>query len=262
MAAGIQAVITTMMRVAIGHGVFYRKWYAPAMFIFCLRCMYQGWKKKETLMDYGIFLVSGVLLVLSPFYLTILSGAVQSVRTEMVYPVTAAAFLAHLTVWPENDNRWKTAAVSLVCVVCVIQQSAVTLQLFQSSLEAYRNDVLTMTQMYPKICEAANTEDMSQCKVIFLGKKSANLRGPVVYGELCGHSFFEPEATSSLGVTGRVAPVFGILGMDMQAIREDERDLYDQAELQMKEAPSWPGKGSIQKLDENVVAVKLSGERF
>ena len=265
MAAGIQAIITTMMRAAIGHGVFYRKWYAPAMLLFCIQCMYLGWKKKKSLVDYGIFLISGILLALSPFYLTILSGAVQSVRTEMVYPVAAALFLAHLTVWPENGRKWekwKTAAISLVCVVCIIQQGAVTLQLFQSSLEAYRNDVLTMTQMYPKICEAADTEDMSQCKVIFLGKKSANLHGPVVYGELCGHSFFEPEATSALGVTGRVAPVFGILGMDMQAIREDEKELYDQAVLLMEEAPSWPVKGSIQKLDENVVAVKLSGDRF
>lgn len=260
-AAGIQAIITTMMRAAIGHGVFYQKWYAPAMLLFCIQCMYQGWKKKETLADYGVFLLSGILLVLSPFYLTILSGAVQSVRTEMVYPAAAAVFLAHLTVWTKNgkkERKWKKNAVSLICAVCIIQQGALTLQLFQSSLEAYRNDVLTMTQMYPKICEIADTEDMSRCKVVFLGKKSANLKGPAVYGELCGHSFFEPEATSTLGVTGRVTPVFGILGMDMQALRDDEGELYEQAVSQMEGEPSWPGKGSIRKLDENVVAVKLS----
>ena len=137
------------------------------------------------------------------------------------------------------------------------RNAVATAQLFQTSWEAYRNDVLTANRMYEDICHVANREDMENCLVIFTGERGAELAGPAVTGELTGLSFYEAEAHTANGVSGRVGSLFLLLGLKIQVMTAEQTDVYRQAIDFMKDAPDWPANGSVKKMGD-VVVVRLS----
>ena len=112
--------------------------------------------------------------------------------------------------------------------------------------------------MYPKIVEAADGEELSECRVTFIGSKRTSLQGPAVFGEISGRSLFDAEPSSRNGATNRLGPFFGILGMNMGILQDTEVDKYEEVRQLMQDAPSWPKEGSIRRLDESIIAVKLS----
>lgn len=272
-------------RVLAGEGVFYQWFYLPAMCLFVIQAMWMGWKRKKGTADYLWFLLGGGLLLGCPFFLTIIAGFIQPIRSQLVYPLTSALFLSHLTVLPadgeaatgsgaENGRGEErgsggrrrhrarlangcSALLAAVCVLCSLRQGVTTVQLFETSWEAYRSDVLTASRIYGDICRTANRSDMSECLIIFTGKRDAGLAGPVVRGELSGLSLFEAEAAAPMGVTGRVSSVFLTLGLRVKVLTSDQGELYRQAVEYMKDAPDWPAEGSIRRMGD-VVVVRLS----
>lgn len=263
---GLSAIIVSIRNVIRGTSVYYRKYYFPAMMMSMLLALYYGWKKKTGIGNLMWYLLGGVLLLLSPFYMNILTGAPQPVRAQLVYPATSALFLAFLTVIPEKKpgavilpDAVRLSFASLmaaVCVFCAVRQGGDTIQLFQTTWEVYRNDVLTANRMYQDICNVTDGKDMSNCVVVFTGGRSAGVKGPALYGELAGRSMFEAEAHTEVGVSARAGCLFTILGMDMQ-VTPDNHELYQRAIEFMKDAPDWPESGSIRKM-EDVVVVRLS----
>lgn len=249
-----------LVRVLGAKTVFYHPIYLPAMGLFVLQAMIYGWKKKTGIGNYFWFLLGGGLFLASPFFLTVLTGFLQQVRAQMVYPVTLACFVAHLTVLPEtiksSGKTILTGVFTVLAVFVISGNTMLTAQLFQTAWEAYRNDVLTANRMYADICHAADRPDMENCHVIFTGKRDAGLAGPVTEGELTGLSFFEAEAHTPKGVSGRVASLFFTLGMDLKL--EINEDLYQQAVEFMQDAPDWPAQGSIREMD-GIIVVRLSG---
>lgn len=257
---GLTAISVSVRNVILGTSVFYRKYYFPAMLISTVLALCYGWKKKTGIGNFLCYLLGGGLLLISPFYMNILTGAVQPVRAQMVYPATAALFLAFLTVVPEK--LFKNVRISLasfmavVCIFCGVRQGGDMIQLFQTTWEVYRNDVMTANRMYQDICRITDGKNMSNCIVVFTGGRSAGVKGPALYGELAGKSMFEAEAHTAVGVSARAGCLFSILGMDMQ-VTPDNIELYHQAIEFMKEAPDWPEEGSIRRMDD-VIVVRLS----
>lgn len=201
--------------------------------------------------------------MISPFFLTIILGHFQETRSQLVYPVTAACFLAHLTVLPPDapsPPRWRAVVTGIfagIGLFVLSRNSITTAQLFQSAWEAYRNDVLTANRIYQDICLAADRPDMNNCLVIFTGGRSAKLAGPAVMGSLSGQSFFGAEAHASVGASGRVGSLFLILGMEVQVMTAEQVDIYQQAIEFMRDAPDWPARGSVRKMGD-IIVVRLS----
>lgn len=245
------------------NSAIYSRLYFPTMCLFALQAMWYGWKKKKNGLNYFWFLTAGGLFLLSPFFLTFLLGHMQEARSQLVYPVTAACFLSHLTVLlPDrpNSGKWRACLTGLFAgtgLFALCGNSITTAQLFQSAWEAYRNDVLTANRIYQDICLAADRPDMSQCLVIFTGGRDAGLAGPAVMGSLSGQSFFGAEAHTAVGVSGRVSSMFLILGMDVQVMSSEQVDLYQQAIEFMQNAPDWPARGSVRKMGD-IIVVRLS----
>lgn len=257
-----------ILRILTGEAPFYQWFYLPAMCLFVIQSMWMGWKRRKSGADYFWFLLGGGLLLGCPFFLTVIAGFIQPMRSQMVYPLTSALFLAHLTVLPEAEgavaHRKRAyfmngcpALLAAVCVLCILRQGVTTVQLFETSWEAYRSDVLTANRIYADLCWVANRSDMSDCLVIFTGKREAGLVGPVVRGELTGLSFFEAEAAAPMGVTGRVSSIFRTLGLRVKILTADQGELYRQAIEYMEDAPDWPAQDSIRMMGDAVV-VKLS----
>lgn len=264
--AGAAAIKISIKNVVLGTSVFYRKYYLPAMLMSILLALWHGWRCKTCISNYFLFLFAGILLISSPFYMNILTGAVQPIRTQLVYPATSALFLAFLTVIPEKIaipakhlKHIRLPLASLMAALCVFlaaRQGRDVIQLFQTTWEVYRNDVLTANRMYHDICNITDGKDISDRIVVFIGGRNAGVKGPALYGELAGKSMFEAEAHTEVGVSGRVGCLFSILGMDIQVL-PDDHVLYRQAIEYMKDAPDWPENGSIRLMDD-VIVVRLS----
>ena len=133
-----------------------------------------------------------------------------------------------------------------------------TIQLYESAWEAYRNDLITANLMYADICETAGSADVSECMVIFVGKRDAGLAGQAAAEELSGRSFFEVEAHTELGGSGRIGSWLLTLGMDMRVMGAEEGDRYLEAIAYMEGAPDWPAEGSVRKMGDDVIVVKMS----
>lgn len=150
--------------------------------------------------------------------------------------------------------------MTLFCVYIILVSGQTTAQLYQTSWEVYRNDVLTANRIYDDLCRLADTPNMAECPILFIGSRDAKLSGPVVRGELIGMSMFEAEAHTAAGVTGRVGKLFQILGMEVHISDWDTMaEIYPAAVEYMADAPAWPASGSIRLYDDkNVYVIKLS----
>ena len=257
-AAGWLAIKTVMKQCALGQGPFFQVWFAPAAGLFVLQSMIIAWRSKQGVIDHLLFLAGLAAFLLTPFALVILTGGIQAARTELVYPFVAAFTLTHLCALPIKTPKLIKAAMCAVCLFCLTRQGNITIQMFQTAYEAYRNDVIIASQMYPELVEAAGDEELQECQVTFIGSRRTSLHGPAVFGELCGRSLFDAEPSSRNGATNRLVPFFGILGMNMRILPDTEADKYEEVKTLMQDAPSWPKKGSIRKVDDSLIAVKLS----
>jgi len=252
-----------MVPVVTGQNIYFSRLYVPSALLFLLQTVWYGWKKAGRPWDYAGYLCGGVLLLLSPFFLCFISGGVLPLRTQLVYPVTAAFFLAHLTVLPPKECRqgkWQYPVTSLFSAICVVQMLSfgqASVQLFQTSYEVYREDVMTANRIYGDVCHAVGDKDIRNYQLIFTGGRSAGLAGPAARGELVGLSFFDAEAHTALGVTGRVTSLFMILGLPIGGSDEMFSQYYEKAVSYMEDAPDWPQEGSIRILEEKVVVVRL-----
>ena len=128
-------------------------------------------------------------------------------------------------------------------------------QLWETAHESYVNDAMNASRMYAEICRVADEEYMQDCHVAFIGERNVELGGNPLLGDTIGHSFFQWDADSSVGVTGRVASFFETFGMLMGAPTQEE---YDEAAAACEGRPMWPAEGSVFRIRDGLVAVKLS----
>ena len=257
----LRNIKTAVKPVLIGAPPFYLKCYLPVMLLFLVQAVLYGRTSGKGIGSFLCFLAGLGLLLLTPFMMNLIAGSVLAARSQMVYPLTAAFFLAHLTVAPPKHSRFILKTAAAILCLCISMHNLQTIsQLFETSWEVYRNDVTTAILIYDDLCETANLEDMSQCPILFVGRRSAGLSGPAVRGELLGLSLFEAEAYTAAGVTGRVSMMMQILGMTVMG--QDltvMTDMYPAAVEFMRDAPSWPAQGSIRWFeDRGVYVIKLS----
>ena len=66
------------------------------------------------------------------------------------------------------------------------------------------------------------------------------------------------EAHTELGGSGRIGSWLLTLGMDMRVMGAEEGDRYLEAIAYMEGAPDWPAEGSVRKMGDDVIVVKMS----
>lgn len=129
-----------------------------------------------------------------------------------------------------------------------------TNELLETAHEVYVSDTLTANRIYGAVCQAAGQENLAECKVVFVGAKDPQLAGNPTCGDVIGHSVFQWDAASDIGVSARAGEYFQTLGLPMGRPAASD---YEKAVEACKDKPSWPKTGSVFKLDDMVV-VKLS----
>jgi hypothetical protein len=250
-----------------GENIFFRKAYAPAAALSSILAMVHGWKKRRGVLDYIWYLVGLGLFILSPFFLILVTGWVLPLRTQLVYPLTSAFFMAFLTTWDQASlkktplgnlpSKLLSAVLILFCVLGVIKNGRSMTQLYETSWEAYRSDVLTANRLYSDICHAAGDKDILEYRVAFVGGRSAGLTDTAARGELIGLSFFEAEAHTPGGISGRVGHWFNTMGLKITTLNQGDQELYRELASSVTGDPDWPREGSIT-VKGDIIIVKLS----
>jgi len=247
--------------------VFFSRWFRYVGAAALGLALFHGWRKKSR--KFWCFCLAVLLLPVTPLLVTLITAMNQPMRSQMTYSlVYAYVFLLfyvgiRMLKWDRRVLEMCRQAAGVMVIVLVIglgwKQGVTVCQLWETAHESYVADVLTANRMYADICKAADRTDMENCKVVFLGSRTVQLAGEPVLGDVIGHSFFEWDADSSVGVSTRVSTFFRMLGMPVwKKVTAEE---YQRALGMEEELSVWPAAGSVGVMEDGIVVVKLSEVR-
>lgn len=202
-------------------------------------------------------LLALVLVFLSPFYLTIITGYYQPVRAQLVYPLAFAFWGTYLTtikLQRKSIQQLAFTAAVLGCLIVTVNQANITTRLFQTFHMVCRNQNLLLNRIYARVEETADDSSMHDHKVIIIGSYEVVLLDDITKSDVIGLSFFDFDASGPFGVAGQIIPYAKTMGMAMAPANAEE------TEMARKEAvmhSAWPSKDSVWNMGDCVV-VKLS----
>lgn len=246
--------------------VFYEIGFPVAAGITSVITFLLGWHKRKDKgrIPYLCFLFAVVFLPVTPFLITLVTGMNQPIRGQMVYPLVYAYMvmalydgvkeLSEWWKWP-GKNRIFLGAVFLICFRVGWIQCVTACQLWETAHEGYVQDVLTANRLYQDICSEAGTEPVEDYTTVFVGERGLVLSEEAIVGDAIGYSFFEWDADSIMGVNHRVHIFFETLGLEMKKPEEEE---YREALAAAEDHPVWPARGSVFKIRDKVIGIKLS----
>lgn len=243
--------------------LFFSRYFLQAGMAASVLALYHGWKKKSR--KFPCFLLALILLSITPVLITLITATPQPIRGQMTYPLVWASYilLLYTGLASLSSDRniicfFRKAGCGAMVFGTILlgwRQGIHMSQLWETAHEQYVSDAFTANRMYEDICRTADRSDMEHCKVVFVGTRAAKLGGSPVIGDVIGHSFFEWDASSSIGVSLRVNTFFETLGLFMEVPAPED---YEYALELCAGRPVWPASDSVFLTEEGIVVVKLS----
>jgi len=264
---------------------FYNVIFTPVAMGASFVWLWLGWKRfrggRRKVMEFLCFGFAVVFMPVTPMLITLLTGMNQPIRGQLVFPLVMAYLVWALydgirellgfmeadadefgTYTDEVGNVSGHAGKRFIMLLLLAggirlgwTQCVTMCQLWETAHEGYVQDVLTANRMYPDICRVAEEEPVEECQVVFVGKRGLSLAGDALVGDAIGYSFFEWDSAGPIGVSSRAQALFDVLGMKMV---KPEAEQYQEALADSAGMPVWPEEGSVWKVRDGLIAVKLS----
>lgn len=237
--------------------IFYNISYLIALLIIAGINIYLLYKKK---INIGIIL-SSISMVLSPFYLMIITGIDQMKRTQFNYSFIIGFIILIGAIILLNSKKIKYLGYIIIIVSLGIayQQAIITGRLFFSDDVRFQEDTTLANKIQTQI-EAKDWYNKDEkYTLILLGQKPCTSNSLYLKGEMMGYSFFEYDYQYIVGPNHRANAFMKTLGYDYQAPTEEE---FNQAKKYVKKhkTESFPKTESIVKVKNNIIIVRLSEE--
>jgi len=237
--------------VLLGQGIYYSKFYLLGCLLLIGIVLYCGRNKKNKAMFVGS-VISLLMTIVAPFYMTVLCALEPVRRSQMVMPF-ALAFVAYVLILQESGN--KRAMLLILCMMTGYVQLSNTMRLNYTDNVRYESDVRTAHAIMEDLNELG--EEAHAYPIIFIGKRPAELNNSCVMGDTIGYSFFEWDTEvepRGFYSTRRIIHFMHVLGGDYH--RGNETHALKAAEYS-KHMEIWPKEGSIA-MQEECIIVKLS----
>lgn len=236
--------------------VFYNVSYLFAIAMIIIVNIYLLIKKKN---NFGI-LIGSVGLLLSPFFIMMITGVDQLKRTQFNYSFAIGFIFLIFAIVVSNKKNGKLFSIFIIVLSLEIayNQSIITSKLFYSDNVRYQNDVLYANKLQGMI-EQKNWYDTSkEYTLILLGKNEAKAVNNYLKGEVIGKSFFEFDYEYSYGPSQRVNALFDTLGYHYNKPTADE---FKEAKEYIinNNIVSMPAMDSIINVDDKII-IRLSKE--
>ncbi|MDD6307217.1 MAG: glucosyltransferase domain-containing protein [Clostridiales bacterium] len=207
-----------------------------------------------------LFLLSMLLLLISPFLMTIYSGAMLVTRTQFALPVVAA-FLAMSGVAFLKKYRGGSSAfvklVKIVGILVICLQIGYNLRLHEADRQRYEHDT-TLAEEITTTLEKQSGGTVTELPVLFVGYQKPELNWFGRRSEMYGWSFFEWDYSED-NPTGATHRIDGFM-QAYAGIKLNEKyteTMQKEAAELSKNMSTFPAEGSVLWTDEFVV-IKLS----
>ena len=243
--------------VLLCDSMFYNIGYIVAILSSIIAFIYLAIKRKLKIgMIIGI-----VALLMSPFYVMIVTGVDQLKRTQFNYSFTVGIIIMLAVVFLSQKEKLKYVTVVgvIFAVGLAYMQSYTTSTLFYTSDVVYESDKALSHKLVERIEEKEWYDSEKEYRLVFVGRYDNNLKNAYLQGEVIGDSFYNFEWRDVLGANNRTHAFLAILGYDFKM---PPLEKIEQAKEYVEEnnTKAWPSTEAIQLLDEDTIVVRLSEE--
>ncbi len=251
----VLSILSHVKQVALGEKIFYIRTFLILAILLLIQVTSILKKTKVNTRYLGV--LCSILLLMSPFYMTLFTGGLTVARSQLVLPFTIAfmGYLVCLFVVPsEKMQKWTKVAACIICCVTLICQTTYTLRMNHTNELRYESDVQIANALIQDIMQYQNA-DCSR-PVVFIGGYEEALEDGLMYGDCLGHSVLnwdtevEPKGYHS---TMRIINFMELQGTKFNAAHPDEILYANQLSHEMQ---NWPANDSI-RLVMDLIIVKL-----
>lgn len=243
--------------VVLGQGLYYSKLYPACCLLLAAIVFVTVRKKQQKFIVRAGGVLSLLLVMAAPFYMTVLCAVEPVMRSQMVMPF-ALAFVAYAVAVCLEKRRTAARIFLVLCAVAGYVQLRGTMQLNYTDTVRYESDVRIAEAIMDEL--NALEDSAHSYPVVFVGKHAAELNHSCVKGDTIGYSFFEWDADvepygfyNTRRIVGFMHTLGGnyVQGNAEQAVRAAEYS---------KDMADWPMQGSIV-LHDGCIIVRLSDVR-
>lgn len=199
--------------------------------------------------------IGSLLLLASPFFLSILLGNKQDIRAQFSFPMLIACCIFFGATIFGKKKFVRAICVFILTILCFFQTIQMA-NIFMLEYLKYQEDVGLASQITEKIDQLEPEDGNEPVPVMFVGAHSSQLMTNLskYKWETIGYSFFEWDSWTEMGSNNRILGFLATLGKNYKIPTTEEAR---RARVLSENLPSWPNKNSVQKLD-NIIIVKLS----
>ncbi len=235
--------------------IFYNIGYSIALLSIIGILIYLFRKKK---LNIGLVLAS-IGIILSPWYLILITGVNQMKRTQTNYPLFIAFSILLLLILLGKNKKLKPAYYLILTFACcfIFYQANHIVRLFSSDMIRYKDDYILAQKIQHNIENQAWYDINKNYKLMFLGYKECTNKEFNLKGEVMGYSFFEFDYEHYYGPTQRASVFLTNLGYPYEAVSEKE---YKKLKEEYSDMDIYPNKDSIKLVNDNIIIIRLSKE--
>ena len=223
----------------LGDKLFYSRVFAIVVFLLVIYALFNKCK------DRLLFLLANLILVASPFFLSLYLGRCLIPRMQFCYQYVLAFSLWIL--FYISNKKFLKAVVVVFSLLFAFNQSYTIARLFSTEQFKYEQDVRLANKISYKI-EELGLGEIPDYPIILCGHHS-NYVPNRVNGEIIGISWFE-----YLGTAQPALDLMRTLGYNYVYPTEEQAEKGKEL---AKNMPSWPSQGSVDFRDDLII-VKFS----
>lgn len=245
-----------MQNIYLGKQIFYSAMGLPILALGTALFLYRGFKSSEK--ERILYVAAGGFFLFSPTCMTILTGYYQGVRVQLVYPFVLAVTAAVLTTLGTEGRKERlgTAAALALGAVVAWNQWVTVERLLDTAHTASVQDMKKCEDIYEKarLLALEQGKDIRQMSLVFVGTQEMAVNNSTLKGDVIGHSMFQWDADSIVGVSERVGNLMHAMGLPHLKASQQQ---YVEARARAEGMPSWPVEGSVA-VGEDAIIIKLS----
>lgn len=236
--------------VLSGQGIYYSLGFSITAILFLLYIIIRIKNKEKC---YWVYLLSSLVLLLTPFMMGIVLAQAPKHRTELMLPFVTGFLIQYLAGKCQTlSKKYYVYIAILFAGVVSIKQSMITSRLFYSEYVQYEEAARTAVKITDRIDQLNLGRNPAE-PLVFIGGMTANLNASSIPdAENLGMSYyasFDAEYGSFI-----MRNFFSTIGYHYQSATKEQ---IQQAERDAADMPNWPDTGSVD-LKNGVIIVKLS----
>ena len=238
----------------LGNGIFYTLFFGLLAAASVICALWDVCKRKEAKYKW-LYVLAIMGLQACPFLMTIYVGTVQSIRTQMVYPMVIACDILYLLSRNRDLRRigqhLMRLAVTIAAIATVGTQTQTTLRLIYTDTIRAAEDM----ELLNRISQEIDAVGGNLKPVAFVGVYQNKLNNACLRGEMIGATIFNWDR--SIGYTAstrRICEGANVLGLEWSVVSEEQ---MQEAQNLAYAMPVWPSPGSVMDAGDFVV-IRLS----